>query len=132
MKRYLIPLLLAVLLVGCQLPPMPTVVPTATPSNIVDRWFFVESQLMRIHFQLNLDTGDYDVQGFLADVPEDGDEVLQTQYDLMFIYEHYGYYEMNAYDHVMGAMERQNVESVKETRRLNRKPWHRTGNLYQQ
>ncbi len=155
MKKFLILFFVAVLLVGCtvnvQLPPTvtatslpptatatstplptatPTVEPTATSQNIVDRTFFVESQLMKIHFKLNIETGDYDVSGVPADTPAAGDEVLQTQYDLLIIYDQYGYYEMNAIDHVMGTIERKNFESVQALNRAKvRQPWHHKGNL---
>lgn len=159
MKKFLIPLLFALAIVGCtvnvQLPPtviattvptetatatatpVPTVTaaptPTATPANIVDRSIFVETQLMRIHIWIDLSTGNYDISGVPAEESLPSDEVVQTQYDLLLIYEQYGYFDTNIIDRIMGEYERNNFEEVQALNRARiREPWRHTGNLFEE
>jgi hypothetical protein len=70
----------------------------------VERRVFVHSQLMSILIRVNPGVN-WQLVGKPADFPEAGEEEVDTQLDLLRIYEQYGLYQPNIIDTVMGGVE---------------------------
>lgn len=89
----------------------------------VDRWFFVKTQLMRVH--MVIEGKNWMLEGIPADKPAEGDEVVRNQKAVFQVYEQYGLYKIGVIDIIMTPME--NILGRWINSRRQRKPWKNAG-----
>ncbi|MDQ3159365.1 MAG: hypothetical protein M3P98_04515 [bacterium] len=100
--------------------------PLATvDTNWSDRYVFVKSQLTRVHIMIR--AKHYTLTGTPADRPQEGDEVVPTQLQLLKIYEQYGIYKTNFIDEFMGQIE--SLIGTALSSRATRTSWTRDGDI---
>jgi len=86
--------------------------------------FWARSQLMRVTIKVNPGST-WELMGVPANSPELGDEILESQVQLLEEYQKYGLYEVHGADRLMGLMEGMVGSLVNSNR--NRQAWKRRG-----
>lgn len=97
----------------------------ATESWFIERVFYLPTQGMRVFVRVNPGKN-WELEGIPAEAPEKGDEVLNSQTELLAVYEEFNLYTVDVVDRVMGAAEQLFGRFLNTNRK--RDPWKRTGN----
>ena len=88
-----------------------------------DKWYFVPTQLMRVHIYVSKDR--WELEGVPAEKPLPEDVILENQYELLKKYEPFGFYKVGFVDWLMSWPEQ--VLGPVLNRRRERKGWKHEG-----
>ncbi len=96
--------------------------------DYVDRWIYVQSQLMRIRILIDEAANVWVLEGKPSDEPVEGDEIVPTQLELLSIYRQYGLWgEIGLIERTMGFIERHIGKTINSRR--ERKHWLRSSQM---